>query len=551
MAEEKRLSITFGDFSCEIVGYDEPFSILSKVVDVINATRRTESGQGESSPGVARRSFSEALKENAAAFDLTIAQINGRFIVSSPDMDAAHFAEAEIAADAVSVEAAPTATAPRRSPLNLMAVEPVDASKWEAPVAEAEGEDEVLADLDETIDISAEEPQDEDVADVLALGSEQIVFDAKADVPEEEIVVAEEAAAETEETADDAEVEETQEGVAEETAETEEVAAESQAEKEAASVDEPAEIAVVKPAPPRIVVDKTKTAAANRARVSVNTTVVKAGATEEPADDAADEVAASERKRRRVTVQKVVRAPEESLRDEVKEDDENFLFAGDDLHGAADEAIEPLTLTSAEQVETDLPEATEDEELNEARDAETATDADAAPKRKRGGLNLGIFRRFAAKDDEEATEQADDDAGFGRLRETAEAELPRLEESNRDPLRVGPEPKLFAVSDGSDHHDANSPATFARQMGAQSLQDLLEASAAFVSIVEGKAQFSRRDVMQALSDIGIEKDYTPEARLKTFRKLVTAGAIIRSDDGMFAISHATRFGYETQLRARG
>ena len=88
-------------------------------------------------------------------------------------------------------------------------------------------------------------------------------------------------------------------------------------------------------------------------------------------------------------------------------------------------------------------------------------------------------------------------------------------------------------------------------MGAQSLQDLLEASAAFVSIVDGKAKFSRRDVMLVLNDIGLDKEYTPEARLKSFRKLLTSGAIVRAEDGMFAISHATRFGYETQLRSNG
>ena len=70
-----------------------------------------------------------------------------------------------------------------------------------------------------------------------------------------------------------------------------------------------------------------------------------------------------------------------------------------------------------------------------------------------------------------------------------------------------------------------------------------------MSIVEGKAKFSRRDVMQAFSEIGLETEFSPEARLKSFRKLVAAGAIIRADDGMFAISHATRFGYETQLRS--
>ena len=54
--------------------------------------------------------------------------------------------------------------------------------------------------------------------------------------------------------------------------------------------------------------------------------------------------------------------------------------------------------------------------------------------------------------------------------------------------------------------------------------------------------------MKALAETGAEKGYTQEARLKSFRKLLTNGALVRSDDGLFAISHATRFGYENRLR---
>jgi hypothetical protein len=67
--------------------------------------------------------------------------------------------------------------------------------------------------------------------------------------------------------------------------------------------------------------------------------------------------------------------------------------------------------------------------------------------------------------------------------------------------------------------------------------------------VEGKSRFSRRDVMQTLNTIGADKDYTQEARLKSFRKLLTTGSLVRVDNGMFTVSQATRFGYETQLQA--
>lgn len=94
-----------------------------------------------------------------------------------------------------------------------------------------------------------------------------------------------------------------------------------------------------------------------------------------------------------------------------------------------------------------------------------------------------------------------------------------------------------------------SPNVFAQRVGATSLQDLLEASAVYMSMVEGKSKFSRRDVMTALSQIGAQRDYPQQARLKSFRKLLTTGALVRVDDGMFTVSDTVRDEYETQLRA--
>ena len=55
--------------------------------------------------------------------------------------------------------------------------------------------------------------------------------------------------------------------------------------------------------------------------------------------------------------------------------------------------------------------------------------------------------------------------------------------------------------------------------------------------------------MNAFDLIETADDYTTEQRLKTFRKLLATGAITRVDERDFTLSHETRFGYETQLRA--
>jgi hypothetical protein len=92
---------------------------------------------------------------------------------------------------------------------------------------------------------------------------------------------------------------------------------------------------------------------------------------------------------------------------------------------------------------------------------------------------------------------------------------------------------------------------FTRKIGAASLPDLLEASAAFATIMRGQVRFSRRDIMVALDEIGPNKDYTQEARIKSFGKLLRKGSIVRVDDGKFALSRAARFSYETKLGRTG
>ncbi|MEM8740243.1 MAG: hypothetical protein AAGE13_02010 [Pseudomonadota bacterium] len=94
-------------------------------------------------------------------------------------------------------------------------------------------------------------------------------------------------------------------------------------------------------------------------------------------------------------------------------------------------------------------------------------------------------------------------------------------------------------------------ATFTRRFGAASLPELLEASAAYTTLVRGQTRFSRRDIMLALEEIGGEDEYTQEARIKSFGKLLRKGSIVRVDDGKFALSRTARFSYEEKLSATG
>jgi hypothetical protein len=89
--------------------------------------------------------------------------------------------------------------------------------------------------------------------------------------------------------------------------------------------------------------------------------------------------------------------------------------------------------------------------------------------------------------------------------------------------------------------DASSFSDFAERIGAFELTDLLEASAAYTSIVEARPRFSRAQVMSKLAKLNIGDAYTKEAGLRSFGKLLREGKILRVQDGQFAISKASRF----------
>ncbi|RMH45795.1 MAG: hypothetical protein D6686_16795 [Alphaproteobacteria bacterium] len=125
-----------------------------------------------------------------------------------------------------------------------------------------------------------------------------------------------------------------------------------------------------------------------------------------------------------------------------------------------------------------------------------------------------------------------------------------------EPARAAARPAAQRLSVVARRPDPAAPANselreFARRMGAASLPELLEASAAYTTLVRGQPRFSRRDIMLALDEIGAEESFTQEARIKSFGRLLRKGSIVRVDDGRFALSRTTRSSYEERLSAAG
>ncbi len=221
---------------------------------------------------------------------------------------------------------------------------------------------------------------------------------------------------------------------------------------------------------------------------------------------------------------------------------DNFLFSDAGSAGAP-----PLTLSPNDQVRpaAAAPRAPEP-------DAE-----EAAPAARRFGFLQGAVPPGIAADDNDDAEAGDPpgfaepgapydaEAGFQRLKESAEAALPRLDA----PRRPAAEPRLSLVASATKPSGikADGPEGFAA--GAASLTRMVEAAAAWVALGEGRARFSRRDVMQALVRVPASREFTPEARLKAFRNLLKEGAIARGEDGLFALAAPVRVAFERRLSA--
>lgn len=92
-----------------------------------------------------------------------------------------------------------------------------------------------------------------------------------------------------------------------------------------------------------------------------------------------------------------------------------------------------------------------------------------------------------------------------------------------------------------------SASDLAQRAGSESVSDLLAASAAWLTLAEGKSRFSRRDVMDVFEQIPGDHPRTLEARIKGYGRLVRSGMLVLVDDGVFAMAQTERDRFQTIL----
>ena len=147
---------------------------------------------------------------------------------------------------------------------------------------------------------------------------------------------------------------------------------------------------------------------------------------------------------------------------------------------------------------------------------------------------------------------------------TGEQRTPRPSNSRPAPLKLVAEQRIddgkpaavtpvrprrvAAVQEETEVHAEESFAEFAAEAGATSLPDLLEAAAAYMSFVEGRAQFSRPQLMNKVRQVE-ENGFTREDSLRLFGKLLREGKIEKTNAGRFQVSDL--IGFKPDARAVG
>ena len=88
---------------------------------------------------------------------------------------------------------------------------------------------------------------------------------------------------------------------------------------------------------------------------------------------------------------------------------------------------------------------------------------------------------------------------------------------------------------------------FAEKTGASTLHELLEASAAYLAIVEHQPGFSRERLVSNIGGYLADNKISQDATNRSLSRLLRDGRILQLKKGRYTISRSTRHGYQDKL----
>lgn len=156
------------------------------------------------------------------------------------------------------------------------------------------------------------------------------------------------------------------------------------------------------------------------------------------------------------------------------------------------------------------------------------------PKAKRGSGRRGTVATLILGSDQQVLPT-----------ETCVDEAVKKKPVTPDLTRGHPKAKLAVVRPAPQKE--RGFADFARKSGAKTLAELLEASAAYLAIVENQPRFSQERLVANLGEFLAENDVSAEATNRSLNRLLREGRILRVKADHFTISKSARHGFQMKM----
>ncbi|WP_282118768.1 hypothetical protein [Ruegeria atlantica] len=253
---------------------------------------------------------------------------------------------------------------------------------------------------------------------------------------------------------------------------------------------------------------------------------------------------------------------EEDQIEEVAETQEGYLTAEDEANVLSEISKVEAAMDGQSSNETAL-----DQDLSRLMDKADSQMDDPATSTQRetySHLRTAVAATEAEREDRPQQEESEESGYRGDLTSVVSPRRPEIQVTSMrpqsdtsSPLKLVAEQRVDAREQDSgpvtprrvtsksedeagDSNEEGGFALFAQEQGAQSLPDLLEAAAAYLSFIEGQEQFSRPQLMNKIRSLK-QDDFNREESLRSFGQLLRDGKIEKAGGGRFAAS--TQIGF--------
>ncbi|WP_170412023.1 hypothetical protein [Ruegeria atlantica] len=246
---------------------------------------------------------------------------------------------------------------------------------------------------------------------------------------------------------------------------------------------------------------------------------------------------------------------EEDQNDDAEETKEGYLTAEDEANVLSEISKVEAAMSGETALDHDMS------RLMDKADSQMDDPATSSQRETYSHLRTAVAATEAEREDRSKDDASEESGYRGDLTSVVSPRRPEIQVTSMrpqsdtaSPLKLvaeqrvdtkeqdaGPVTPRRVTSNAEDESEEEGGfALFAQEQGAQSLPDLLEAAAAYLSFIEGQEQFSRPQLMNKIRSLK-QDDFNREESLRSFGQLLRDGKIEKAGGGRFAAS--TQIGF--------